>query len=434
MSLVGIAAAEIAGNGTDLVRACAVDRPATGDHADVYQFAIEGWVVGREAPVVAVECVAAGNVLRRINLDVPRPDVGEVFPMLPWAGASGFRSWLGVVGLPPEFAVALEACFADGSRSRFAVVRGRHRAVATAYAPALQPLMVSTLGRAGSTWLMRLLAHHPQVVVHPTYPYELRHARYWWHTLQVLTDPADPHGSAHPDNFQTRRGWTGHNPYRPEPFAATPTAAAWSGRAHVEETADFCLRSVDEGYARIAADLGRTDARFFAEKGRADHLPWLVWELYPRAKEVFLVRDFRDVASSMLAFNRRAGRRAFGPPDATTEADVLRFIRDVPVAMLERSWPARQDRALLVRYEDLIARPAEEFGHVLAYLGLEADAATVERVLRQASRDDAETRAHLTSRDAATSLGRWRTSLSPELQALANDLFRDPLAQFGYDG
>lgn len=434
MSIVEITATEVAAHGTPLVRACAIDRPAEGESADVYHVTIEGWVVGREAPVEAVELVCAGNVLRRVAVDVPRPDVGDVFPMLPWAARSGFRSWLSVVGLPPGHPVALDAVFADGARSRFAAVRGSHRPVATTCEPSLWPVMVSTIGRAGSTWLMRLLAHHPEVVVHPTYPYELRHARYWWHTLQVLTDPADPSDSALPDDFQTRRGWTGHNPYRPEPFAATPAAAAWSGRTHVEETADFCLRTVDEGYRRIAADLGKPNARCFAEKGRADHLPWLAWELYPEAREIFLVRDFRDVVSSMLAFNRRAGRIAFGPAGATSDAEVLRFIREVPVAMLERSWPARRDRALLVRYEDLIARPAEELSRVLAHLGLDNRAATVGDALARASRDDAETRAHLTSRDAAASLGRWRTTLPPDVQALANDLFRDPLAQFGYDG
>ena len=40
---------------------------------------------------------------------------------------------------------------------------------------------------------------------------------------------------------------------------------------------------------------------------------------------------------------------------------------------------------------------------------------------------------HLTSSDVTKSLGRWRSSLSPELQAAANAAFGDVLEQFGYD-
>ena len=36
-----------------------------------------------------------------------------------------------------------------------------------------------------------------------------------------------------------------------------------------------------------------------------------MWELYPRAREVILVRDFRDMVSSMFAFNAKRGFQGF---------------------------------------------------------------------------------------------------------------------------
>ena len=43
-------------------------------------------------------------------------------------------------------------------------------------------------------------------------------------------------------------------------------------------------------------------------------------ELYPDSREVFLVRDFRDMVSSILAFNAKRGARGFGRAAAETDA------------------------------------------------------------------------------------------------------------------
>jgi hypothetical protein len=69
---------------------------------------------------------------------------------------------------------------------------------------------------------------------------------------------------------------------------------------------------------------------------------------------------------------------------------------------------------------------------VLTYLELDADEATVEGMLARASAENPEMKSHLTSRDVSTSLGRWRTSLSPALQDVAREELGDVLEQFGY--
>ena len=218
--------------------------------------------------------------------------------------------------------------------------------------------MLTTMGRAGTTWTMRLLSEHPEIVVHRWHPYELRTARYWWHMFKTLSEPRDPHHSAQADHFQTNKQWIGYNPFYPEPIAVTPGLGEWMGRDYVEDLARFCQRSAEETYLRIAAGQGQTGVKYMAEKHRADNLPWLVWELYPKAKEIFLVRDFRDVYSSMLAFNQKFGRRAFGPSHIETDEEFANFLRNSTIRNLSRSWPKRQDRAHLIRYEDLITKPA----------------------------------------------------------------------------
>jgi hypothetical protein len=53
-------------------------------------------------------------------------------------------------------------------------------------------------------------------------------------------------------------------------------------------------------------------------------------------------------------------------------------------------------------------------------------------MLDRASEENPEMKQHLTSSDVSTSLGRWKSSLSPELQVVANTAFGDVLQQFGY--
>jgi hypothetical protein len=134
----------------------------------------------------------------------------------------------------------------------------------------------------------------------------------------------------------------------------------------------------------------------------------------------------------MLAFNQKFGRRAFGPSHIETDEEFATFLRNSTIRNLSRSWPKRQDRAHLIRYEDLITRPHETLRGVLEYLELDASDAVVAPMLERASAENPEMQRHLTSSDVSTSLGRWKSSLTPELQSVANNAFGDVLQQFGY--
>lgn len=432
MAVVEIQQVQVAAANNERLRGFALDAPRGGITREVYDIEIAGWVVGNAVPAVAVEVHAEGQVLRRVPLDQQRPDVAGEFPEVGEAATAGFRLWVGTVGLEPGVPLQVRAVLADETRVRLGGITYRHQPLRTGFAPALQPLMLTTMGRAGTTWTMRLLAEHPAIIVHRWHPYELRAARYWWHMLKVLGEPKDPYRSAQADFFQTNRSFVGHHPFYPEPMATTPGLGEWFGREYVEQLGSFCQQQIEECYRRIGEAQGQADATFFAEKHRADSLPWLVWELYPEAKELFLVRDFRDVVSSMLAFNVKQGRRVFGPAHVQTDEDFARYLRNSTVRQLARSWPKRRDRAHLIRYEELIGQPAETLRGMLAYLGLDSDEVTVAEMIERASADNPEMARHLTSQNVTTSIGRWRESLSPSLQAVCNEVYADVLTEFGY--
>jgi Sulfotransferase family len=417
---------------SDRLREAGLELPAPGAARRVYDLELKGWALGRETPVAAVEVLAGERLLRRIPLG--GADARAAGPAgTPRGDGPGFRSRVGLVGLPLDFALSLDAVFADDSRAPLATVRGRRTPVRSGYEPALRPLLLTSVGRSGTTWLMRLLSAHPAIVAFRNYPYEVRTGRYWLHLLATLGQPADHADSAHPGTFDRQRGWVGANPYYPDMIERSDAVDAWFGRAYVDQLAAFCQRSIDETYRRVALLQGQPAPALFAEKHHPDHLPVLAWELYPGAREVFLVRDFRDVLASVTAFNDRRGYQAFRRDGFDSDEAYVRGHLLPALSRVERSWAARSARAHLVRYEDLIAQPEPTLGALFAYLGLDHAPATVAAVLRRAGEDTPDLERHRTSDDPAASIGRWRRDLSPALQATCAEVLGDGLRTLGYD-
>lgn len=158
----------------------------------------------------------------------------------------------------------------------------------------------------------------------------------------------------------------------------------------------------------------------------------LTHELYPEAREIFLVRDFRDMVCSVLAFNEKRGYQAFWRELVDTDEEYVTRIVRVRLMELYRQWQARADRTCLVRYEDLVQRPLEVLPEILAYLGLDGGSEVAEKMLAAAAVETPELRDHRTAPDAAASIGRWRRDLTPELQAVCRRELGDLLEAFGY--
>lgn len=410
----------------------AVDTPVQGAALAVYDMEFLGWVIGASAKAVEIEFFSGTQSVRRAAIDQHRADVADAYPDFEQAATSGFRTSVNVVGLEPGTPLDMWVTLADESRHHLARVTFSHQPLVSGYAPRLQPLMLTTLGRAGTTWAMRVLSEHPSIVIHRAHPYELRAARHWLHGFKVMTEPRNPYRSAQADSFQNEVAWAGHSPFYPLPLGAVPGVGEWFGKTYVEDYAATVQRWIDECYERIAHGQGTPDPVYFGEKHRPDNIPWLVWELYPTAKEVFLVRDFRDVISSMLSFNAKHGRQVFGPEEPVSNEEFVRYIYEGPIHRVARSWEKRRDRAKLVRYEDLIANPIATLTAILTYLELDASEATVARMVERASAESPDMQRHRTSSAVADSIGRWETSLSPSVQSVCEDVLGDVLHQFGY--
>jgi hypothetical protein len=409
---------------------CFLDLPTPGTGCPEYKFECAGWVLGKNSPAIGIEILANDGPVRRVPITQQRSDVHRHYPNAPYSGPIGFWTPVSVIGMTPEFELVVQAVL-PSARVAIARIRGRHRPVLSKFEPTIQPLMVTSLGRTGTTWLMRLLAEHPAIVAYRVHPYEMRPARYWMQLLSAVTEPAAHAQASSKLGRLDSQWWVAHHPFARTPSTGDPRLQEWFGRRFVEQAAALCQSSVEDCYREVAANQDQPGAVYFAEKHVPDETPGIVWELYPQAREIFLVRDFRDMLCSIQAFNDKRGFIAFGRDLASSDREYILNVKQEAVRLL-KAWKSRGSRTQLVHYEDLVQHPDETLTMLLRHLGLESTSAVVQGMIHRASIDTPELRQHRTSQDARSSVGRWRHDQDPLLQSFCEEVFGDVLKELGY--
>ena len=349
--------------------AAKIDAPGAGDASAAYRIDVRGFAIGRESPVRAIDVRHDGMLLHSIPLEVERPKAAAAHGL---AGDAriGFRASLGALRLATHFELGLRALFDDGATAALGTVRGRRASLETGFRAERAPLVLTTLGRTGSMALMRMLEPHPQLLVYKPYRFEQRVATYWLDLLLTVSDPVSYMRQVAPaGDIDDPLWWTGAS--GPMPWELADSGVEdWLGADGIESFARICQQRIEDVYATIAAQTGVRDAVFFAEKYPL-RTAALARELYPDAREIFLVRDFRDMIASILAFNAKRGVQGFGRAGAAGDRDFVLRLGDWADALV-RAWERRSERAHLLRYEELVTTPRESARDLLAHLGLGA--------------------------------------------------------------
>jgi hypothetical protein len=419
-----------------------IDSPAAGDKRNLYVLHVIGWVAGREARADFVEVVYNDRVLRSVPVRGPRADVAASLG-IPGETPVVFHALVSLLGLKLDATISLVVVLADGTRVPAAAIEVRRDPLRTNFEPRIQPLLVTTLGRSGSTWLMQILAAHPAIVVFRRFPYESAPAKYWLHALRVLSEPANLVESAHPDTYHNDLWWVGNNPYHDDRVHEQVPLETWFANTYVERLAVFFQKTIEDWYLTLARTQVQPAPAYFAEKHMwPNYLPVLTWELYPRTKEIFLVRDFRDLTRSILSFDERRGYPGFGRPDGVTDEVYARGVLRQMARDLQRSWQTRGERGHLLRYEELVLEPEETVRALLEYLEVDSSPPTVKAVLEKgaeqvlrmpgASHEPTQVQEHRTVSDPKATIGRWRRESDDDFRALSQEIFGEALAEFGY--
>jgi hypothetical protein len=395
---------------------------------------IAGWVVGKNRLITEVEVTLETLYLplQTTSVGVPRPDVAKFLSNIPESKNSGFFSRFSVVGLPPRFEILVNAIDVDREVIPMATIQveaegeaGNDSQEVSRY---LQPILLSALARSGTTWLMRLLISHPAIVGYPRYPYELHVAGYAWHACRVLAAPSGLTGLSHPDLF-----WFDLQRISSNPFFSPhlDDLTDWFKDEYIKQILSCHQFAIESFYRHLSLKNFKRDALFFAEKQVVPYYSWLAWDLYPRTREIFLVRDWRDVFCSILAFNNKRGIVTFGRETVNSDIDFAHRLKK-GISNIYKQYSMRSNKTLLVRYEDLIFKPYEELKRIFEYIGVDSESVVVNTVIEQANRPDPLLQQHRTSHSEQESVGRWKRDLSPELQEAINAIFQEHLQAFGY--
>jgi hypothetical protein len=143
------------------------------------------------------------------------------------------------------------------------------------------------------------------------------------------------------------------------------------------------------------------------------------------------VRDFRDLVSSILAFNEKRGFVGFERNRFDNDDNWIRYIGK-GAQRLADSWSLRKHEAHLVHYESLIREPENVLAGIFSYLEVDHSPSTVGTLLREATVDNPSLSNHRTAQSAESSIGRWKDDLPTDLQALVDKYLADQLRIFGY--
>jgi len=347
-----------------------LDGPAIGKRADSDALEIDGWVIGRTSPVVAIEATVDGQRRSMIPVERERPDVLAHFP--PAAGvAPGFRGWVPVGGAAGEFAVMLHALTADGAMHPLGVVHGTVDAspaeVVGEFGEWDGPdFLIIGAQRSGSTSLFRYLATHPQITgsIEKEVKYFTAFAAYPWSWYR----------SQFPSEIRAGTVVGEATPYYlPHPLAPGRVAARLP-RAKL--------------IAILRNPVDRALSHYHHERARGTE--WLSFE-EALAAESERLRG---------AFERLEHEPGYASIEYQNHSYATRGLYAEQVRRWLAVMPARD--LLVVRSEDLYAHPLSTVNEVAAFLGVDA-VRSIDAVAhneRPYAGMSAETRARLAERFA----------------------------------
>jgi hypothetical protein len=429
----------------DVLLGCHLDAPGKGAGYDAYGLTIQGWLAAKSSRVaehrltVVVEAEfgdrgSSSRTVRRLaeaTADVERPDLDERFQGQD-ARASGFSASLSVLGLPTEHVLLVGALVPGAGTVPIARIRVKRSILRSAFRPRLQPVLIFTVGRAGSRWFTRLLGDHPQAVTYRPLGYEPRVMAYWLSVLASLSQPASYLQAVDPDRARAARyWWAGQGRERAgPPLHEDPVVRDSLGRDSVEELAVFCQERIEQFYEDVARAEGKDEVRVFAERAPHPAAMSLVDELYRNVRQVFLVRDFRDVVCSRFAFSEKEGAPLFGRDFASSDEQYVQEIMGKQVKSFLAIWNRRREDSHLVRYEDLVADTEATLARLFDYLQLDSSHEVLGGLSE--SSDSAAELDHATSESAEASIGRWQSEMTPSLVKACEGAFADALQAFGY--
>ncbi|HSQ79523.1 MAG TPA: sulfotransferase [Casimicrobiaceae bacterium] len=287
------------------------------------------------------------------------------------------------------------------------------------------PILINALPRSGTTWLASILSEHPEIVIYPKYPFEVRQSVYWMSLLRILTNPYHNPKERREMRFLVDRSLVGGSPYYTNFLEGL---VPWYATTYGAELAEFMRSMIEKFYRNIDAMYrpGTSEARYFVEKFPGRVPPLTMRWIFPTVRELYLVRNPFDVFRSIFRFNKKRGYPDFGEESLGRSEALFRHValeNQENLAFFEQR--GLDGGGVIIKYEDLSTDPYGTLSRLLESFGIDRSDAVIRSMLDGAGKRRFPD--HVTS--DSPSAGK-ESSLTPREEAWISKYFAEFLKRF----
>lgn len=280
----------------------------------------------------------------------------------------------------------------------------------------LQPIMVRTFGRTGSTLLMQILGSSDSVCFERIYPFEHRYLTYVYNMSRIASAKAVNDENWNNDiMFQGKTGTIGSLPY---------------GLIRALDTDSLRHQTFVALWQAFSDNLRQQNGiapgpAYYAEKAPDPVAEYSITHL--DARSIHLLRDPRDEMISIKSFNFKRGFNSFGWQDWDTDTTfATRLCKNRQKFMQLMMTSETTDHAIHVRYEDLILNGKREVARLSDWLGVSMN-------IKSAMKNKDIKNRHMTAKDPASTVARWKTEMDESVQAIFAENLGRELTSLGYE-
>lgn len=268
-------------------------------------------------------------------------------------------------------------------------------------------------GKSGTTWVQLLLDAHPDISCSGE-------AHFFDMLAPAMQQAFLRYRHQLENNNQLFHELPGYPlPEQPQGFAALRSAIV---SALLDQSRGQAVKALGE---RTPANVEHID---------------LIWELFPRAGFIHVIRDPRDVAVSLWHHGQRIQEGGFSRQYASI-GDLAEHLCEGWAAWMQRSAALGEQRPgqyLEVRYEDLLHNGALAMARMLELLNIQPDPEAIDRCLRMTAFEKLSGGREQGEEDSGSHFrkgisGDWRNHLDASTIEKINNKAASQLARLGYD-
>ena len=149
-------------------------------------------------------------------------------------------------------------------------------------------------------------------------------------------------------------------------------------------------------------------------------------KMFPTARFIHIIRDGRDVALSIM-------RMWWGANDFMS---AIQYWKDTVYCARKMLNMLPNDRFIELKYEDLVANPKQELSRVVNFLGIEYEDTMLEYSKKARTKVGQkrihEHHVHLVEKPIRSQAFKWKNTLKPVDQAIANEIAGEIFTEIGY--